>query len=238
MKTLSEEMDALATVSVTETAHGEARFQKLYLLMPDDTLTLAALNVGPGRNIAYTARLLVYQHQPAMAVLESEGWTVGWDVPHTDPLYEQVKSGKLAPSDLPPDKRGEALTMYGETPDGEIVGKMWKILPDGEGKRRIEPLDAAMQYAARWTPLYVVEDLERLIDGQLSLGEVQRRSTMRQIEPLMDHKTIVKMREVVAALSRAERHEILRRVVGETMFTESAQANLTGMSVPSEDRKN
>jgi hypothetical protein len=240
LKTLREEMDDLARMSVEDTEQGEASFQKLYLLKPDETI-MAALNVGPGRNIAYVARKLVYDHQPSMAVLETEGWTVAWDLPRSDPVWRKVQRGEIAPSDLPPDKRGESLIMYAESAEGEVLHRMWKIVPTADGKRRVEPWEipanADVHHVSRFTPLFIVEDLERLIDNELSLGEVQARSLRPRSsnEALMDKEMLTVLRGLVQELPRAERRLILRHVVGETMF--GGEAPLIEVT-PIADRRN
>jgi hypothetical protein len=216
-KSLREEMDTIAEMAVAKTAEAESSFQTLHLVMPDDSLVVALLDVGPGVNIALACRMMVYEQEPVMAVLQTEGWAVHTTPDEKDPDRRAVLEGRKKPSDLPIEKRDESLILYGESAAGESVHRMWAIHTRA-GKRTLEAMPEAMHVDSRFKPLFLVEDMERLLEREIANPT---------LEPELTRQIINKL----GVPEPEERHRIVRKIVGEML------ASAKPVHVPSRDAR-
>jgi hypothetical protein len=90
------------------------------LVRPNGQVSVALLVGMRGPELARVARWVVNEHQPRYAVLVSESWTVRAGLRSDDADVAAVMLGELRPSQLPADKRGELLILYGESREGDI----------------------------------------------------------------------------------------------------------------------
>src|SRR5262245_30882693 len=105
--TLAEWMEGLAQVSVKMTEKEEQAAATLFMLTKKQEMVVAMLAVGSGSEVAQAARILIYKEEPVMAALQTEGWTVHWDLARNDPDRLAAERGEIRPSQLPRYKRGE-----------------------------------------------------------------------------------------------------------------------------------
>lgn len=189
--TLTEEMDSFAQI-FTSIAGREEAAAVLCMVEPslnteslDDTRDMICVlaGAGSGGELARQARMLVFAFAPRLAILGMEGWTIRPDVPKDHPVHKQVLAGETWPSQLPDELRGETLTLYGETADGEQQDRMWDILPQPDGTRRLEPHDVAgATMHSRFRPLFLVDEALRAIGGNSGLDpEVERRAARNAV---------------------------------------------------------
>lgn len=145
----------------------------LLLFDDDNALTVCGLAVeGGGPDIAQFARMLVFQQNPRIAVLQIEGWMARRDLPHTDPDFRRAALGEIAISDMPRDKRDEMVILYGETRDDQTLYRHWIVDNDADGKRvGLSPMDMPddVTHKSRFHPLFLVPSARKALDDLSSL---------------------------------------------------------------------
>jgi hypothetical protein len=207
-RNLRDEMDSLAKVSIEQTLDEDSSMQTLFLIKPDDALIVCALAVGAGPEIARVARLLVWEHEPVMAVLQTEGWSVMASPGETDPDRLAVMRGTKAPSEIPEHKRDEVMIMYGETPDGESLHLMWQIVTKG-GIRDLVALPQAGHVVSRFQPLFIVDTMLRDVEDMVA-------GKPGATDPLdLSAAELELLRQSVPPLEK--RRKVIRQLVGETL---------------------
>jgi hypothetical protein len=200
-KSLKEEMDKLAQFTVSESLKDESTMQQLFMLDADDKMIVCGLVVGPGPEIARTMRLLVLEHDPVMAIFQTEGWSVRAKPGETDPDRLAVMRGKKSPSQIPRHKRDEMLIMYGETPAGETLYRIWEILTVDGIRDLKEVVDPAMSIESRFFPLFLVDNM---------MGHMDR--ALAGLEPDLPKEMVEEFRRC-APPSRDEQRRVMRSLV-------------------------
>jgi hypothetical protein len=202
MTSLEEHVRVAASAAQAVRAQSGTDFvPMLHLGMPDGSIRLAVLQVeGGGPAIARAARGVLLQARPQLAIVIVEGWTARPGLSQDDPDHRAVLAGRLRPSQLPPHKRGERLTLYGETASGE---EAWQIIDITAGayrdvaaswdpEVRVAAERGEPGFASRFRPLFMVEhmlrsippleraELEQLLGGQ-AIEAVLRKQALQLI---------------------------------------------------------
>lgn len=157
---------AVTSQKVRQAGGNEDLQPMLHMVMPDGSITIAALMIeGGGRDIAKAARALILKTQPQHAVLIIEGWTTRKGLPEDDRDFRAVIAGVLRPSQLPPHKRGEQLTVLGESATGEEAYAIYYIERDGTFSETVTSWtlaeDGEVSIATHFRPMFMAEALLR-----------------------------------------------------------------------------
>lgn len=159
---------------------------------------------GGGQEHAQDLRGLAVVHEPAMIALITEAWTIRRDLDSDDPDVRRLVMGELqAVRDLPSDKQGEMLQLYGEeAASGDHQVRAWYIVKDARGRKRLRleqlpPLPK--DFAVRFWPVFVVDDMQRRIErGDASLP-IELRAAIDAVGRHMDpEEKRLQMRKVLA----------------------------------------
>jgi hypothetical protein len=161
MTALTTWMDKLSATAIRYALEREYR-PTAFLSYADGRQERVRLD-GGGSDHARDMRAMAMLREPAMMALLTESWTIRKDLTLEDPDVRRVAMAEILPSQLPPAKRGELLTMYAESADGEHYTKVWYIVKDARERRRIrlEPQEVPENATTRFWPVFIVDDLLR-----------------------------------------------------------------------------
>jgi hypothetical protein len=113
--------------------------------------------------------------------------------------------GETAPSLLPPDKRGEMLTMYAEeASSGEHYNWAWYIVSDARKRKRLR-LDrmpeTPPESAIRFWPIFIVDHSLREIErGSTDIPEPLRRMLIETGKDMSPERRREHMRRAIAQI--------------------------------------
>lgn len=165
---------AAKTALAVRKSQGHDLQPMLHLVGHDDQITIALLAVeGGGRDFAYAARQVILQQRPEHAVLMIEGWCARKDLDRDDPDGRAVIAGALRPSQLPPHKRGEQLTVIGESDTGETAQALYYLEPDGSSSELFGSWNLSAEDRAKgdgvvthFYPMFLDQALVRSLSGE------------------------------------------------------------------------
>lgn len=162
---------------------------------------------GAGGDHARDLRSLALIREPAMIALITESWTVAQGLTIDDPDVRRVVLNEIFPSQLPPHKRGEMLTMYAEAADGEHHNRGWYIHVDRRGRRTwLERSDPPEGSVVRFWPIFIVDDTLR----RLERGDP---------DPDIPETFMSMLRNLGAELTAEQRRMHMRKALAQALLT-------------------
>lgn len=141
----------------------------LDIVTPSGDRNIALLAIeGAGIEVAKAARMVLLRLPARQAVLIWEGWTVRKDLPLDDPDHRALRAGRLRPSQLPPHKRGDSITLLAESRAGDRAHAVYYVEPDGSFSQLLSSWDdtaAQQDLQTHMFPLFVAPYLLRRLSA-------------------------------------------------------------------------
>ena len=178
--TLDRLMDVASLLVEHVCPQGSLDMHIMLLTRDGETLDVALFR-GGGSDIVVLIRTILDMTQARASVAILESWSAIIQHDTTTPIHpllRAVQEGKIGPSELPPELRGEVVMLLGDSRDHELRHRLYRIETDGQRRVTLEASATNASAVTRLRPIYLAENDPLLTEAWMQVQDGMTRGRM------------------------------------------------------------